>query len=399
VAILNGTAAGTVSFGTVNRAAQWNNGVFTTVSTVTPSTSILALDALSFVGYTRTTINDPITRAALWDRATSAYTSLHQAAFSSSVARGVSNGQQVGSATFGSTTNAILWTGSANSYANLNPLGAVGSEATGVSGGTQCGNASFGLSASVTHAGIWNGAANTWVDLHGVLPANFRDSFAKAIYKDANNTYVVGYGYNTTTSRNEALMWTRANCVPAGTTPLTSNVTTCPSGTATFIFNATGTGPFTYSWKWSALFGPSPTTVVDGLNFNPLNSTFAFFATGSDTNRLVIRNFDPTFAQPGGPVKFIQCVVSGECGTSISSALNLNFVTTCPCLADVAGLGGSSGPDGRLTPDDILAFIAAFFSNQSIADVAGLGGSIGPDGQYTVDDLVAFLGVFFQGCP
>ncbi|MGH7132812.1 MAG: GC-type dockerin domain-anchored protein [Phycisphaerales bacterium] len=69
------------------------------------------------------------------------------------------------------------------------------------------------------------------------------------------------------------------------------------------------------------------------------------------------------------------------------------------CTADVAGLGGSIGPDGQLTVDDIIIFLDAFFNNNlAVADVAVLGGAAGHDGQLTADDIILFLGSFFSGC-
>ena len=70
------------------------------------------------------------------------------------------------------------------------------------------------------------------------------------------------------------------------------------------------------------------------------------------------------------------------------------------CTADVAGLGGALGPDGQLTADDIVAFLAQFFAGGlSVADVASLGGTPPADGQLTADDVVVFLTAFFAGCP
>ncbi|MGH7130684.1 MAG: beta strand repeat-containing protein [Phycisphaerales bacterium] len=67
--------------------------------------------------------------------------------------------------------------------------------------------------------------------------------------------------------------------------------------------------------------------------------------------------------------------------------------------ADPAGLGGTLGPDGGFTPDDLIVFLDGFFGGDlAIADVAGLGGSVGPDGLLTVDDIIVFLSAFFAGC-
>ena len=58
-------------------------------------------------------------------------------------------------------------------------------------------------------ASLWSGTAASWVDLHAFLPAGFSESYARGISSDGVNTYISGYGYNTLTSRNEALLWTR----------------------------------------------------------------------------------------------------------------------------------------------------------------------------------------------
>ncbi|MGH7132754.1 MAG: GC-type dockerin domain-anchored protein [Phycisphaerales bacterium] len=80
--------------------------------------------------------------------------------------------------------------------------------------------------------------------------------------------------------------------------------------------------------------------------------------------------------------------------------LHLDGITPAPCNdADVAGLGGTIGPDGQLTADDIVVFLNAFFAgNTAIADIAGLGGAPGADGAITPDDLVYFLAKFFRPC-
>ena len=68
-------------------------------------------------------------------------------------------------------------------------------------------------------------------------------------------------------------------------------------------------------------------------------------------------------------------------------------------VADVAGLGGSIGPDHALTADDVIVYLGAFFSgNTAIADIAVLGGAPGQDGQLTADDIILFLSAFFSPC-
>jgi ELWxxDGT repeat protein len=71
-------------------------------------------------------------------------------------------------------------------------------------------------------------------------------------------------------------------------------------------------------------------------------------------------------------------------------------------LADVTGPGGPpSGPDGLITGDDFVAFIAAFAEGRpGLADVTGIGGEPAiPDGLITGDDFIAFIAAFATGCP
>ena len=78
------------------------------------------------------------------------------------------------------------------------------------------------------------------------------------------------------------------------------------------------------------------------------------------------------------------------------AVLNSAFTPACP--ADLAGFGGTVGPDHSLTVDDLVYFLSAFFASDPRADIATTGGTIGPDGQMTVDDLVLFLQIFFSNC-
>jgi probable HAF family extracellular repeat protein len=68
--------------------------------------------------------------------------------------------------------------------------------------------------------------------------------------------------------------------------------------------------------------------------------------------------------------------------------------------ADVGTVGGATSPDGRITVDDLIVYLQAFFAmNTSIADIATVGGATNPDGQVTADDLISCLQAFFLGCP
>ena len=139
--------------------------------------------------------------ASLWTGTAASWVDLHPTGTTSSMARGVRDGQQVGRASVDAAARASLWTGSAASWVDLTPAGADGPSYTwGVYGGQQVGGTD-------AHASLWSGSAASWVDLHAFLPSDFTMSFARGIWGDGVFTYVAGLGYNATTGRQEALMW------------------------------------------------------------------------------------------------------------------------------------------------------------------------------------------------
>lgn len=102
--------------------------------------------------------------------------------------------------------HASLWAGSAGSWVDMHPAGAFDSEALDISDGQQVGYARF---AGVHHAGLWGGSAASWEDLHAFLPPAFTSSRAESIWNSGGKTFVAGFGFNSTTGRTEALLWTR----------------------------------------------------------------------------------------------------------------------------------------------------------------------------------------------
>lgn len=133
-------------------------------------------------------------------------TSLHPPDATRSYACGVSEGQQVGYAQVAGPYHASLWSGTAESWVDLNPAGADQSSAHGISGGQQAGFVKSSV-ASNPHASLWSGTAESWVDLHVFLPSGYSYSEARGIDVSGNDIWVVGWAYNSTLSRNEAVLW------------------------------------------------------------------------------------------------------------------------------------------------------------------------------------------------
>ncbi len=100
-------------------------------------------------------------------------------------------GEGSGSAT-NDNTHALLWNGSADSYVDLNPSGFTESIASATNGVQQVGTGwrpEFGLTSGTSenfHALLWNSAADSFVDLH---PSGFARSYGFGI----GGTQQVGY--------------------------------------------------------------------------------------------------------------------------------------------------------------------------------------------------------------
>lgn len=153
--------------------------------------------------------------ACLWNGTAASFVDLHPtAATGGSEAVGVSAGQQAGYARVGDYDHAGLWHGSANSWVDLSPSGSSDSYCLGACAGQQVGYAVIGGN---SRASLWTGSAESWVNLHAALPAHFAGSFAQGISRNTSFVFVVGYGFNTSTNRFEALLWKRAITCQADT--------------------------------------------------------------------------------------------------------------------------------------------------------------------------------------
>ena len=161
---------------------------------------------------------DPDFHASLWTGTAESWVDLNPLNAVDSCAYDVSDGQQVGVATvvikqgrkreLSRGTHAGLWSGTAESWVDLHPYGYDGSEARGVSHGYQAGCAwTEGESGTVWHAGMWSGTAESWVDLSTLLPADYTNSSAEDIEVTSTDIRVVGYAYNSTSRQTHAVLW------------------------------------------------------------------------------------------------------------------------------------------------------------------------------------------------
>ncbi|MEW6125851.1 MAG: hypothetical protein AB1757_02205 [Acidobacteriota bacterium] len=166
----------------------------------------LGTDGVQQVGYGQQVLGPNVFSgpfAVVWTGTAASAVSLNPPNSSTSEAKGVAGGQQVGYAY--SPARAMLWTGTAASAVNLHPAGFSASQANATNGTQQVGfaiQAVAGLAGN-NHAMVWSGSVASAVDLHQFLPFGYISSTANAI--DAAGNIV---GTATTTSGNtRAIMW------------------------------------------------------------------------------------------------------------------------------------------------------------------------------------------------
>jgi hypothetical protein len=93
--------------------------------------------------------------------------------------------------------------GSAKSYVDLNPRGFDYSDAYRTNGTQQVGEGYGPATGGLNHALLWNGSAESYVDLSTFLPTKFASSYATGIDGYRN---IVGYAYDNL-GNNHAILW------------------------------------------------------------------------------------------------------------------------------------------------------------------------------------------------
>lgn len=279
------------------------------------------------------TVEGTSSRASLWRGTAASWVDLNPIGATDSQALRVGGGQQVGWAHVDGVSRASLWSGTAASWVDLHPAGAVQSDAWGVNGLHQVGSAWLG---DTWHAILWTGSSNSWQDLNSHLPAAFRGARAQDIWQSDGFTYIVGYGFDTATGSERALMWVKTLCDSVvQQQPVDQSV---GAGVpVTFIVQASQpsecSGPLVYQWQRRNWAEPDETVpeawrdMIEGGGF--LNT---------DRPALTILNPTPGLAGP------FRCRISGSCGCDRPIYSNAaDFTVACP--ADFNGDGGVDGAD------------------------------------------------------
>lgn len=242
---------GSVTIGNQRRASIWTGHVATWINlhpASVPESVALAVSGNRQVGFTA---NSPeSSRACLWNGSSSSWVSLHSGV--NSMALGVSDSNQVGWINYGGgSSEAFLWYGTAGARVQLHPIGAAYSVCNATNGPTQVGvftrtfggeqraclwsgtsgsmvdlhpfgssySAAYGVSDAHQvgfayfapldeRAILWSGDRSLWINLHDLLPIDYRSSVAKSVSKSGDNLSIVGFAVRSSTNQKEAVVWT-----------------------------------------------------------------------------------------------------------------------------------------------------------------------------------------------
>jgi hypothetical protein len=149
----------------------WNGGDAPVAVAAEGDVLLLATDGTRLAGNVRG-------RAALWPSASAAPVDLNPAKMAASEVRTLGDDYQAGVAFKGMCARAALWRGTAASFMDLTPAGFQTARILGAAAGYQVGCARRkdttrnGSPGSDDRAVLWQGAADKWFDLNGLLPSD-----------------------------------------------------------------------------------------------------------------------------------------------------------------------------------------------------------------------------------
>lgn len=283
-------------------------------------------------------VEGAIMKACRWLGTPASFLSLHPAGGTSSDCLGTDGTRQVGYVNFGGQNDrASLWSGSAASYVDLHPAGAEVSIAVAVSGQNQVG--SYRFPEQDDRACYWQGTAASMIDLHAALPANFAVSQATTITFDNGILHIGGYGYNTDTSRYEALLWTQTASTEFTFTLNKAQVAGQNSVQGTITLpQAAGVNTVFTTYDNSSLVNTPPTvTVLAGTAVRNFQITVT--AVTSTINTTI-------YAKRGSIVKSMPLALIPLIPTAISFTPSL--VTGGQSTSARVVVNGVAGPGGRV---------------------------------------------------
>jgi probable HAF family extracellular repeat protein len=146
-------------------------------------------------------------QALVWSGSADSVVNLHPNGYATSAAMNLWGTQVVGYAgqaapNDGQIVHAAIWDLATGTFADLNG-DLVQSALLATNGSTQVGTIQTSAD-GIIHAALWYGTADSYVDLHALLPGNYNYSRATGIDADGN---ISGVAYNVDAGRFEAVAW------------------------------------------------------------------------------------------------------------------------------------------------------------------------------------------------
>lgn len=139
------------------------------------------------------------------------------------------------------------------------------------------------------------------------------------------------------------------------------------------------------NWQSDRVMETTTTSALQAASAPGSEITFTVVPFGSQVRIGIDRDLDTYFDRDE----------LDACGDPANPA---NHSGTCPCAADVDDGTGSGNPDGGVTIDDLLYYLALFDSGDIEADIDDGSQTGTTDGGVTIDDLLYYLLRFDAGC-
>lgn len=332
------TQGGYATFDFHNHAGYWTGSAQSWVDlhpAITIESSVSGVNGSTQVGMVN--YGAAVVHAALWRGSANSFVDMHPAGFGTSYISAVSASKQCGNAFTAATGSRLLmWSGTPESWIDITPPNASTAEVYAMTDNLQVGRARINDN---ERAGVWAGSANSFIDLHALLPAGFQVSAATCIWNDGLNEYIGGYAVRNETTGPEAFYWKRPYGIPFTFSLNRSTVAGQNYVKGTITLDSPTSVPQAFTTYSNSSLVTTPATVWMTANTLIRDFQISVKAVNSPINTTI-------FVKRGGVVKSQPLTLTALVPTSISATPN-------PVIGGQATTGkvvinGVAGPGGRV---------------------------------------------------
>lgn len=344
------TQGGVATFNNLERGGIWTGSAESWVD-LHPAGAVTS-NVMGVYGSTQggvVNIGSGVGHAAIWHGTAASWVDMHPAGFAVSYISAVSASKQCGNAFSAATgSRIIMWSGTPNSWVDITPPNATSGEIYAMTDKLQVGRARINNN---EHAGVWAGSANSFIDLHALLPAGYQVSGARCIWNDGLNEYIGGYAVRNSTTGPEAFYWTRPYGIPFSFSLNRSSVAGQNYVRGTITLDSPTAVPQSFTTYSNSSLVTTPGTVWVSANTLVRDFQISVKAVTSPINTTV-------YIKRGGVIKSQPLTLVALVPTSISATPNPisgGLDTTGKVV-----INGVAGPGGR---------VVAIFDNSAYSTV------------------------------